>query len=116
MHSGKASEPSEPGAPGLVHSTAVRPSVKEGKKNFRFLQLQALQCPQFFGCENMQLVQPDSFFFFLLLIFLSSFPLKKKKIWCLDLVLHYKQEYRELYLGGKILKVTLLSTFLKGEM
>lgn len=56
----------------------------------------------------MQLVQPDlsSFavdFFFSFFIFLQ--------IWCSDLVLHSKQEYRELYLGGKILKVTLLSTF-----
>lgn len=33
------------------------------------------------------------------------------EIWCLDLVLHYKPEYMGLYLEGKILKVTLLSTF-----
>lgn len=39
------------------------------------------------------------FVFLLLLIFFSVcfFP----QIWCLDLVLHYKPEYRELYLGGK---------------
>lgn len=30
---------------------------------FFFFFLQALQGPQFFGSENMQLVQPDLFFF-----------------------------------------------------
>lgn len=64
--------------------------------------LQALQCPQFFGGENMQLVQPDLLFSFAVDFLSSSF-----EIWCLDLVLHYK--YRELEV--KILKVTLLSTF-----
>lgn len=55
----------------------------------------------------MQLVQPDLFSFAVdFSVFLFSL-----QIWCLDLVLHYTQEYRELYLGGKILKVTLLSTF-----
>lgn len=90
---------------GLVHPTAVQPSVKEEKENFHFLQ--ALQYPQFFGSENMQLVQPDLFSFAVdFSVFLFSL-----QIWCLDRVLHYTQEYRELYLGGKILKVTLLSTF-----
>lgn len=53
----------------------------------------------------MQLVQPDLF------SFAVDFSFFFLQIWCLDLVLHYRQEYRELYLGGKILKVTLLSTF-----
>lgn len=60
---------------GLVHSTAVQPSVKEEKKNFHVFFLQALQCPQFFGGENMQLVQPDLFSFavdFFFLFFLKN--------------------------------------------
>lgn len=33
------------------------------KENFHDFFLEALQCPQFFGGENMQLVQPDLFSF-----------------------------------------------------
>lgn len=111
MHSGKASEPSEP-VPGLVHSTAVQPSVKEEKKkkkNFHyfFFFSKHYNTHHSLGGDDKQLVQPDLLCF--AVNFLSSFFFLE--IWCLDLVLHFKQEYRELYLGGKILKVTLLSTF-----
>lgn len=84
----KNAEPQKPPRHFLVHATAVRPQVNEEMETLTtslFFSLQALQHPEFFGGENMQLVQPDLFlglFFFLQSIFFSFV-----QIWRLDLAL-----------------------------
>lgn len=100
----KNAEPQKPPRRFSVHSTAVRPQVNEETETLTtslFLSLQALQHPEFFGGENMQLVQPDLFFLFVFCSRFSSF--------LSYLVFGSRVTEQE------ILKVTLSSTFY-GEM
>lgn len=59
---------------GLVHSTAVQPSVKEEeKKNFPFFSSKHYNAHNSLGVKNMQLVQPDLFSFAVDFSFFFSF-------------------------------------------
>lgn len=103
----KNAEPQKPPRHFLVHSTAVRPQVNEETKTLMtslFFSLQALQHPESFGGENMQLVQPDLFLGFFCCFFAVDFLL-----FCSNLV------FGSRVTGQETLKVTLLSTFY-GEM